>query len=196
MVFKKGDDKMAPKQKITKEMILEAAFKITRDSGFENVNARSIASVIGCSTQPIFSRYENMNDLKNELHVYAGNYFNEYALGKMQGENAFQNLGIAYVNFAKNDSNLFRLLFMSELMGLNDFSDMYSDADNVEVAIGLSKNLGISLEDAQKLYMKVWIFNHGIASMVATKSIKLRDGEAEKMMSDAYLAFYSQVKEI
>lgn len=184
---------MAPKLKITKDMILEAAFKITRENGFENVNARSIAGVIGCSTQPIFSRYENMTDLKNELHGYAGNYFNEYALGKMIGEKAFFNLGVAYVNFAKNDSNLFKLLFMSELMGLNDFSDMYSDEDNVEVAITLSKNLGISIEDAKQLYMKVWIFNHGIASMVATKSINLRDGEAERMMSDAYLAFLSGV---
>ena len=185
---------MAPKQKITKEMILEAAFKITKESGFESVNARSLAKVIGCSTQPIFSRYATMTELKKEFHGYVGNYFNEYALNKMQGENAFHELGLAYINFAKYDSNLFKLLFMSELMGLNQFADMFTDEENLEVAKGLSLRLGISLELAKNLYMKVWIFNHGIASMVATKSITLPVGEAEKMMEDVYVAFVAQAK--
>ena len=57
---------MAPKQIITKEIILEAAFKITREMGFENVNARSLAKALGCSTQPIYSRYTNMDELKKK----------------------------------------------------------------------------------------------------------------------------------
>lgn len=185
---------MAPKQKITKEMILEAAFNITKENGFESVNARSLATKIGCSTQPIFSRYASMIDLKKDFHVYVGNYFNEYAFSKMQGDNAIRELGLAYINFGKNNSNLFKLLFMSELMGLNEFSDMFGDEDNVEVARVLSENIGISLEVAKNLYMKIWIFNHGIAVMAATKSINLQDGEAEKMMDDAYEAFVLQAK--
>ena len=185
---------MAPKQKITKEMILEAAFSITQEFGFESVNARSLATKIGCSTQPIFSRYATMTDLKKDFHGYVGNYFNEYAFSKMQGDNSIRELGLAYVNFGKNNSNLFKLLFMSELMGLNEFSDMFGDEDNLEVARILSENIGISLEVAKNLYMKIWIFNHGIAAMAATKSINLQDGEAEKMMDDAYVAFVSQAK--
>lgn len=185
---------MAPKQKITKEMILEAAFELTKEYGFESVNARSLATKIGCSTQPIFSRYATMTDLKKDFHGYVGNYFNEYAFSKMQGDNSIRELGLAYINFGKNESNLFKLLFMSELMGLNEFSDMFGDEDNLEVARVLSENIGISLEVAKNLYMEIWIFNHGIAAMAATKSINLQDGEAEKMMDDAYLAFVSQAK--
>jgi len=185
---------MAPKEKITKKMILEATFQITRESGFQSINARSLAKAIGCSTQPIFSHYATMTDLKKDFHGYVSNYFNEYALSEAQGDNFFHKLGLAYINFAKNDSNLFQLVFMSEYMGLNGFSDMFGDEENLEVAKTVSSNLGISLEAAKNLYMKIWIFTHGIAAMLATKSIKLSDSEVEKMMSEAYVSFVAQVK--
>lgn len=193
-IKKVRDDIMAPKQKITKEMILQAAFKITKENGFENVNARSLSKVIGCSTQPIFSHYETMTDLKKEFYRFVGKYFNEYALAKAQGPNFFHELGLAYIGFAKNDSNLFRLLFMSEYMGLNGFSDMFGDEENLDVAKAISESIGISLEAAKNLYMKIWIFTHGIAAMIATGSIKLADSESEKMIGEAYLAFIAQAK--
>lgn len=185
---------MAPKQKITKEMILKAAFEITKNNGFENVNARSLAKEIGCSTQPIFSRYNNMAELGTEFHAYVANYFNEYAYEKMKSQNPIRDLGLAFINFAKNESNLFKLLFMTEMMGLKDFDDMYTDEDNIEVAKSLSKSLELPIEEAKKLYVKVWIFNHGIASMLATNSLVLAKGEAEKMMDEAFNAFVAQAK--
>lgn len=184
---------MPPKQKITRQMILEAAFQIIREGGFESVNARSLAKVIGCSTQPIFSHYANMSDLKKDFFVYLTDYYNEYTLSKAKGQNFFQGIGHAYIDFAKNENNLFQVLFMSEFAPLNGFSDMFG-SENLEVAGIIPKNLGISLEASKNLFMKIWIFMHGIASMIATKSIKLADGEAEKMLSEAYNAFLDQIK--
>jgi AcrR family transcriptional regulator len=185
---------MPPKQKITKEMILEAAFKITRDEGFDSVNARSLAKMLGCSTQPVFSQYESMTDLKKELYEYLGKYYDQYVLSRANGANFFREIGLAYIAFAKNESNLFQVLFMSEWLGLNGFSDMFGEG-NLGVAAVVSKNLGISIETAKNLFMKIWIFTHGIASMLATKSIKLSDGEAEKMLREAYDAFLAQEKQ-
>ena len=51
---------MPPKARITKEMILNTALDLTRQSGFETVNARSVAGRLQCSTRPIFTCYENM----------------------------------------------------------------------------------------------------------------------------------------
>ena len=50
------------------------------------------------------------------------------------------------------------------------------------------------MEAAEKLFMKIWIFMHGIAAMIATKSINLSDAEAEKMLSEAYADFLAQEK--
>lgn len=184
---------MAPKQKITKEIILEAAFKITREMGFENVNARSLANVLGCSTQPIYSRYTNMDELKKEIYDYAAKYFDDYAINRAkERENFLIELGHAYIGFAKGEVNLFKLLFMTERLGLLSFSDMYSDKDNLEVAINLSKELEINLEEAKEVYLKIWIFNHGVATMIANETIRISDLEAEKMIDNAYEAFISQ----
>lgn len=183
---------MAPNQKITREMILEATFRITREHGFEHVNARSLASALGCSTQPVFSRFATMEELKKAFHAYAGAYFNRYAARSMQGGDSFRKLGECYIDFARDESNLFRLLFMSEVMDLHGFSDMYDDPENLEVARALSEEMGIGLESAKRFYMKMFIFTHGIASMLASNFVRLADGEAEAMLAEAQRAFAAQ----
>ena len=51
---------MPPKQRITREMILESSFSMFCREGMENVNARSVAKALGCSTQPIFSYFSDL----------------------------------------------------------------------------------------------------------------------------------------
>ncbi|MCH5263352.1 MAG: TetR/AcrR family transcriptional regulator, partial [Lachnospiraceae bacterium] len=62
---------MARKETITKEEILNAAFQMTRENGFSNVSARTLAAKAGCSTQPIFRVYKNMEELGNDLYAKA-----------------------------------------------------------------------------------------------------------------------------
>ena len=71
---------MPPKAKISKEMILNTVLKITRESGFETVNARSIANKLQCSTRPIFTCYENMEELKKEFLTFAYEYYKQYVI--------------------------------------------------------------------------------------------------------------------
>jgi AcrR family transcriptional regulator len=62
---------MPPKAKISKEMILDTVLDITRQAGFDAVNARSIADKLQCSTRPIFTCYKNMDELKCEFLDFA-----------------------------------------------------------------------------------------------------------------------------
>ena len=48
-----------PKQRITKEMVVEAAFEIARKEGAEKVIVKNIAERLGCSVQPIYSYCSN-----------------------------------------------------------------------------------------------------------------------------------------
>ena len=45
-------EKKMPKQRITKEMVVEAAFEIARNDGMEQVLVKNIAEKSGCSVQP------------------------------------------------------------------------------------------------------------------------------------------------
>ena len=58
---------MPPKERVSKVMVLDAAYDMTRECGFENVTARKLAERLGSSTQPIFRAYENMDMLKEDL---------------------------------------------------------------------------------------------------------------------------------
>ena len=44
---------MPAKAKVTKEMIVDAAFSIARQAGAENINARTFSERLHCSTQPV-----------------------------------------------------------------------------------------------------------------------------------------------
>jgi len=175
-------------------MIFEACMELVRKQGYESLNTRSIAHQIHCSTQPIYSRFATMEELKQALYIHVGNYFNTYVSNVAQGKDFFKQIGIAYITFAKEESNLFKFLFMSEFWALKDFSDMFSEEENQQVAYALSQGLKITLEDAKNLYMKIWIFTHGIASMVATKSIALNEKEISSMLAQVFSAFLQYTK--
>ena len=48
---------MPPKAKVTKDMIIDAAFEVARESGVENINARTVAKKLNCSTQPVMYHF-------------------------------------------------------------------------------------------------------------------------------------------
>ena len=58
---------MGRKVRITREMILEAAYEILDESGIGAVGIKAIASKLGCSTQPVSWVFGSMKELKKEL---------------------------------------------------------------------------------------------------------------------------------
>lgn len=50
--------------KFLKEDIIEAASAVVKKEGLSAINARRVAKELGCSVQPIFYQFENMEDLK------------------------------------------------------------------------------------------------------------------------------------
>ena len=109
---------MPPKAKITKEMILDAVLNITRETGFETVNARSIANKLQCSTRPIFTCYENMDELKKEFLIFAYEYYEQYVSNYSDVINVkpYLILPLSYIEFAQEEAYLFKLLFISCLL--------------------------------------------------------------------------------
>ena len=93
---------MARKESVTIQDILENAFEMTREEGFANVTARKVAARVGCSTQPIFRVYKNMDELWGEVYKKAVLFFQDYYdLFPRTGTVPFSNLGMAYIAFAR-----------------------------------------------------------------------------------------------
>ncbi len=60
---------MPAKAKVTKEMIIDAAFEIAKEMGAENIYARTISQKLGCSTQPVLYHFKTIEDLKNGFSI-------------------------------------------------------------------------------------------------------------------------------
>ena len=98
---------MARKESITKTMLLEAAFELVKDEGIENLTARKLAAKAGCSTQPIFRTYKNMEEVTEEVFQTAMDYYNAYCKNYKKGSSVpFADLGMAYISFARENKNL------------------------------------------------------------------------------------------
>lgn len=184
-----------PKQKITKEMILNAAFVLLRTQGHEAVNARSIATQAGCSVQPIYSCYSNMSELMNDLFLYTQQYLTAYIEANADKSYYFRSIGRCHIGFAREEKYLFCFLFLSKYMGVNSLEDIYSQCARQDVAEDIVKTLSISEAAAKRLYLHMMLYTHGIASMIATGAAEIKDEELRGLTDSAYRAFFSQIRE-
>ena len=168
---------MARKESITINDILETAFQMTKEEGFMQVTARKVAARAGCSTQPIFRVYKNMEELWQAVYTRAVLYFQEYLKrAESRSKTPFVDLGMAYISFAMAEKHLFELLFVSKG---SVQKEMY------EIAKAAAQNC----RNAGDLFMKLWIFIHGAACMSLTGDYDLKEDETLRLLEEAYRSF-------
>lgn len=180
---------MARKETITKSDILNAAFEMAREEGFGQVSARTLAARAGCSTQPIFRVYKNMEELGEDLFIRAMEFFNTYYEEFPKINNTpFVNLGLAYIRFSQEEQQLFRLLFLSENRHGKSLYDMLNGKNGAVVReINSAKIFGC--KDPSGMFMKMWIFIHGAACMTLTGDYDLSDDETMQLLKTSYQSF-------
>lgn len=180
---------MARKETITIQMILDTAFSMTREEGFANVTARKVAAKAGCSTQPIFRVYKNMDELWSAVYEKAVAFFQDYySLFPRTGKTPFANLGMAYIAFAREEGHLFELLFLSHRKNRRSMYDLLNGADgNVLYEINRARAEGCSRP--QEVFMRMWIFIHGSACMTLTGDYDLSNVETLSVLKQVYGQF-------
>ena len=169
---------------ITKEMILASAFDIVREKGLEGISNRELAKKLNCSIRPIYYQFQNVEELYNELYVEIEKYFYKFLMDNMNDDMPkYKQVGINYIKFAKKEKEFFKILFMSEVdLDLNDFiaKDM-EDFKELSKLIKISTNLND--EDIESFHIKMWIFSHGLATLVASSTINISDKQLKQLLS-------------
>ena len=181
---------MSRKATITQKEIVNAAFKITKKEGFEQITSRKLAAVAGCSTQPIFRIYENMDGLKKDVYEKAAAYYEDYYNDFAKTHDVpFVDLGLAYIGFAQKYPHLFRLLFVSA--NGPESKTMYDlvNGANENVVKEINKAAAKGAKDAQQLFMQMWIFIHGAGCMAVTGDYDLDEAASVALLESAYKAF-------
>ncbi|GIO36636.1 TetR family transcriptional regulator [Paenibacillus antibioticophila] len=188
---------MPPKPKISREAMLKGALDLVRDQGWDALNARNLASRLGCSTQPIFSHFSAMEELKAAVLQEAEQLYNTAMWAGLQdGGEDFLGMGMAYIDFARTEPQLFQLLFMSGSMVQGDLTSIAGTTEGDDQVIAfLSSNTGLSLDEAQKLYTTLWFAVHGIASLLATNGGKIDEQEARSVLRHTFKGVIYSLKQ-
>lgn len=176
---------MPPKFKFTREQIIDAAVEVTRENGFAGLTARKLAAELGSSAKPIFGLFQNMEEVQNEVVAAANTLYQSYVQGSMNNGKypPYKASGIAYIQFAREEKELFKLLFM------RDRTDEKKEENREEIRPILNiimKNLGLNEEEAFFFHMESWLYVHGIATMIATNYLEWDIEFIGKALTDAY----------
>ncbi|MCM1055245.1 MAG: TetR/AcrR family transcriptional regulator [Bacteroides sp.] len=178
---------MPPKAKITREMIVDAAFETARTAGAEEISARSVAERLGCSTQPIMYHFATIQELKRAAYEKADMLHTEYITGfEADRGDIMREMGLRYIRFAAEERNLFKFLFQSGLVAGGSVAGMIGAEGAAPVAELMSKAMGLDAERTKQVFLSVAMFAHGYASMLANNTMEYDENVIISHLTLAY----------
>lgn len=182
---------MPPKVKTTREEIINAAVEIVRKSGAQTLNARTVAAELNCSTQPVFSNFATMEELRLAVVEKANAKYEEYMRRETESGKypPYKASGMAYIRFAKEEKKLFKLLYMRDRSG-EDIPE--TDAQTDRMTHIIHNNTGLSVDKAKLFHLEMWAYVHGIATMLATNFFDLEWELISQMLTDSYQGLVKQ----
>lgn len=176
---------MPRKFMFTRKEIIFAALELTRKGGASALTARALGTELGSSSRPIFGLFKNMEEVQQEVLKAANQLYQGYLKEDMENGTypPYKASGMAYIRFAKEEKELFKLLFM------RDRSHENTEEDSVEIKPLLhliQQNLKITEEEAYMFHTEMWLYVHGIATALATSYLVWNEDFISKVLTDGY----------
>ena len=164
-------------KKISRDAILDAAVEVLRDGGFSAVNARSVAKKLGCSTQPIYASFRNMEELKAALTERAIAMHTQRVRASLRAhagnDSRYSSYGMGFVKFAAEEKQLFRWLYLDgEQQG-----PYQNDVLLSEVIAVIVEEFGYSEAVARRFHQDMIYFSYGLAILANTDHLYLTEPE-------------------
>lgn len=186
---------MPPKIRFTKEGIIGAALDITRRSGLGAVNARALAAEMGCSTQPLFREFNSVDEIHMAVDKRAREIYSaRIKAAKTEDKPVYKAMGLAYIKFAKEEPELFKLIFMRD-RSKDGTMNAQDDENADEIFRIIAARTGFTLEKAREMHIHLWIYVHGLAVMLATRYIEIDDAMLDSFLSLQFNAILRAMKE-
>ncbi len=190
---------MPPKPKITKDMVVDAAFEVARETGAENINARTVAKKLNCSTQPVMYHFATIEELKKAAYAKADFYHSEYLMNlESPRKDIMLGIGLNYIRFAMEEPHLFRFLFQSDFFAGTTLPEMIDAEELAPVLSAMQGAAGGSIDQVKEIFMTVFLFAHGYASIIANNSLEYDEELIKSHLVRAYrgaiLAVQEEVK--
>lgn len=171
---------MPAKKQVTREKIVREAFALVREGGMDALNVTALSKRLGCSTQPVYLSFRNMDELKREVLIKIGEFCNGYLLERVEGVPPYKAMGINYIRLAREEKHFFQEVFMKGGNG-----ELVSSATDNAIAL-VQGGTGLTKDLSARLHAEIWLFVHGVATALCTGYLELSDGQIGELLTDVY----------
>lgn len=151
---------MPRRARFTKEDIVAAGLRIVRKNGFDAVSARSLGKELGTSSSPMFTVFKDMNEVLDAIGTAAERLFISYMEGVTDYLPAFKEFGLRLVSFAKQESNIFQMLFLGK-----DSRPEIAEKIARECLCPVEHGYDLDRDQADLLFIQMWPVACGIAAL-------------------------------
>lgn len=163
---------MPPKAKVTKDMVVDAAVEVARQQGVQSINARTVASQLGCSTQPVMYHFSTIDELRRAAYAKADALHSAYLMQGSPDVDPLLSIGLSYIRFAKEEPLLFRFLFQSDYAQKNGLLETIEAPELVPVLDVVQQKAALDRAQIKEIFLIVALFAHGCASLIANGAIE------------------------
>lgn len=187
---------MAPKNKFTREEMVGAAVRVVREKGIDALTAKALAGELGVSTQPVFTCFHTIEEAKREVCAAAERVYDRYVEDGLRMKVPFLGVGMQYIHFAKEEPQLYRLLFLSASEdGSSSVMDALHHSQNL-VRESLQQTYHIDAQTADRYYRDMWLVVHSLATLVVTGGCPYSEEEMGQILTGFSVSLCRSIKEI
>ncbi len=187
---------MAPKNKFTREEMVEAAVRVVRAKGINALTAKALASELGVSTQPVFTCFHTIEEAKREVCSAAERVYDSYLTAGLSMSIPFLGVGMQYIRFAKEEPELYRLLFLtahtsgssSAMAALRRSQDLVRES--------LKRTYNIDAQAADRYFRDMWLVVHSLATLIVNGECSYSDQEIGDILTGFSVSICKAIKEI
>ncbi|WP_369298767.1 TetR/AcrR family transcriptional regulator [uncultured Neglectibacter sp.] len=178
---------MPPKTKISRDMIISAAFALTREQGIDAVNARTVSERLGCSTQPVMYHFRRIEELKRAVYEETDRFHSKYLLEQRDSTiDILSSIGLNYIRFAVEEPHLFRLLFQSGYAVENSVVEMINSKELQEVLAVMQEAMDLDADQTRQVFLTLSLFVHGYASLIANNGLQYDEALISAQLEQVY----------
>ena len=179
-----------PRQpRFSKDDIVAAGLRIVKASGFEAVSARALGKELGTSSSPMFTMFKDLNEVVDAIRKAAEKTFIARMKGVADYFPAFKEFGLRLVAFAKEEPNLFQMLFLGK-----DARPEIAESIARACLGAVEQGYGLSPEQAEMLFRQMWPVACGIAALCVKHPEDFSEEEVSKTLSYHFSGIMTIIK--
>ncbi len=187
---------MPPKVKFQKEEIVRAALHVARKKGIDAVTAREVAAQLQVSPRPIFTWFDTMEQLKTEVYAQAKVLYQEYVERGLTEQIPFLGVWHQYINFAKEETELYKLLFLTKPDGVIGGATEALRFSQELVRDSVMRVYYMDADTADKYFRDIWLVAFSFATLIVTEDCPYSDEEIFAVGTEISLSVCKAYKEI